>query len=246
MCIKIISDFKDVLQRGTQMKIRELVTDYFNNISDSKKAEFDRKIVDTAYEIKGTTTKQIDDFAKSLVMINANFYEFPLDNYEEIVLAGCYIGYCNAPAKDKIEMLNKLLPYIDNWASCDVIIARLKWMESEREYFVDLIKSDKPFYNRFGIVWLMKYQLKSDYKRVIKLVNQVKNDNFYVKMAIAWCNAEAFVYDYEFMYNFLKKTSDTFIRNKTIQKVCESYRISPERKVELKKLKLSTSDKQTK
>ena len=141
MCIKIISDFKDVLQRGIQMKIRELVTDYFNNISDSKKAEFDRKIVDTAYEIKGTTTKQIDDFAKSLVTINANFYEFPLDNYEEIVLAGCYIGYCNATAKDKIEMLNKLLPYIDNWASCDVIIARLKWLESEREYFVDLLQT---------------------------------------------------------------------------------------------------------
>ena len=220
------------------MKIKEMVNDYINSICDPKKAEFDKGLIDTKFEIKGTKTRQIDDFAKSLVRINADFYEIPLENYEEIILAGCYIGHSKANAEEKINMFKRVLPYIDNWGTCDTIIARLKGLESQKQFFIDLLKEENPFYVRVGIVWLMKYQLKNDFKNVINLVSQVKNENFYVKMAIAWCYAEAFVYDYDYMYNFVKTIDDVFIRNKTISKACESYRVVPENKQALKMLRI--------
>lgn len=89
------------------MKIKEMVNDYINSICDPKKAEFDRGLIDTKFEIKGTKTRQIDDFAKSLVKINADFYELPLENYEEILLAGCFIGNSKASSEEKVQMLKK-------------------------------------------------------------------------------------------------------------------------------------------
>lgn len=226
------------------MKIKEMVTDYINKISDPKKAEFDKGLIDTKFEIKGTKTRQIDDFAKSLVRINADFYEIPLENYEEIILAGCFIGHSKASSEEKIKMFKHVLPYIDNWGTCDTIIARLKGLEKEQQFFIDLLDSEEPFYVRVGIVWLMKYQLKNDFKKVVNLISKVNNENFYVKMAIAWCYAEAFVYDYEYMYNFVKTIDDVFIRNKTISKACESYRVKPENKQALKMLKLTPGKEQ--
>ena len=226
------------------MKVKEMVNDYINSICDPQKAKFDRGLIDTKFEIKGTKTRQIDDFAKSLVRINADFYEIPLENYEEIVLAGCYIGHCKASPAEKIEMFKRVLPYIDNWGACDTVIARLKGLESQKQFFIDLLKEENPFFVRVGIVWLMKYQLKNDFKSVIKLVSQVKNEHFYVKMAIAWCYAEAFVYDYDYMYNFVKTIDDVFIRNKTISKACDSYRVAPENKQALKLLKIKPGNEE--
>ena len=220
------------------MKVKELVDDYINKISDPRKAQFDRSLINTKYEIKGTKTRLIDDFSKSLLRIGANFNDLPLNNYEEILLAGCYIGHSKFTPKEKIVMFRRLLPYIDNWGTCDTVVARLKGLESEKQFFIDLLNEENPFYVRVGIVWLMKYMLKKDTKNVIELVNRAKNNDFYVKMAKAWCNAEALVYDYDFMYNFLKEINDVFIRNKTIEKACYSYRVKDDDKLELKKLKI--------
>lgn len=220
------------------MKIKELVKDYIDKIQDPQKAEFDKKLIDTQYEIKGTKTRLLNDFAKSLVRIGADFYELPLDNYEEILLAGCFIGRVKAPPQEKVKMFKKVLPCIDNWGACDAIVARLKGLESERKFFENLLKSEEPFYVRAGIVWLMKYQLKQDMQNVINLIRKVKNDHFYVKMAIAWCYAEAFAIDYKYMYDFIQKEPDIFIRNKALQKACESYRVKKEDKQALKMLRV--------
>ncbi len=221
------------------MNVKDMVRDYIDKVSDKNKAEFDKGLISSQYEIKGTKTRLLEDFAKSLIRVNTNFYDLPLDNHEEIVLAGFFIGGLKESPKEKIEKFKYLLPYIDNWGSCDMIVARLKSLESEKQFFIDLLKSDKPFEIRVGIVWLMKFQLKTSLKEVVGLVKAVKNDNFYVKMASAWCYAEAFVYDYEFMYNFVKDLDDKFIRNKTIQKACESFRVQDDKKAELRKLRIN-------
>lgn len=146
------------------MQIREMVKDFIQQISDARKAAFDKGIITTKYEIKGITTKKLDDFAKSLVKIGADFYELPRENYEEIVLSGFYIAHSNFPMEEKMTMLRRFLPFIDNWGACDAVVSRLKGFESEKEFFYSLLKSDEPFMIRFGIVWLLKFQLKSNLK----------------------------------------------------------------------------------
>lgn len=223
--------------------VKEEIEEYINSHASEEKANFDRGLIETRFEIKGLKMKDIDDFAKRLVKMDINFKELPLDNHEEIVLAGCYIGHSKFSAKEKISLLSQLLPYIDNWASCDCVVSRLKNVESEREFFASLLKGDKPFYNRVGIVWLMRYQLKNDLKNVVELISHVKSDHFYVKMAKAWAYAEAFIYDFEFMYEFTKKIDDSFIKNKTIQKACESFRISSQNKEKLKELRVKRGNR---
>ncbi len=220
------------------MQVSEMIKDFIKQEGDAKKVIFDMGIISTKYEINGIKTKTLENFAKKLVKIDVDFYQLPRDNYEEIVLSGFFIVYSKLPIKEKINLLKFLLPFIDNWGACDTIVVRLKSFENEKEFFYSLLKSEEPYEIRFGIVWLLRFQLKDNLKNVITEIDKVKNQDYYVKMAKAWCYSEAFIYDYNFMYKFLQNLDDAFVRNKTIQKVCDSYRVSKEEKENLKKLRI--------
>lgn len=216
----------------------EFVQNYIQQHADQEKARFDEGLINTSYEIKGLKTKEIDNFAKELAEMGVEFCNMPLTCHEEILMAGILIGYSNKRACDKIKDIEKLLPYIDNWATCDMIIPRLKGLEKYKEFFVNLLSSNRPFYIRFGIVWLMKYELKKDIRGIVNLINNnVKNTNYYVEMALSWCYSEALIRDYEYMVEFVQKLERYVIRNRTLQKACESYRVSEERKKEIKALR---------
>lgn len=216
----------------------ELVQNFIKENSTAEKARFDEGLINTSYEIKGMKTKDLELFAKELVEKGVEFSHMPLTCHEEIMLAGLFIGFSKKKASDKIKDIEKLLPYIDNWATCDMILPRLKGLESQKEYFINLLHSNRPFYIRFGIVWLMKYMLKQDIRGIVNLINNnVKNTNYYVEMALAWVYSEALIFDYEYMVDFVQKLERYVIRNRTLQKACESTRVSDERKKEIKALR---------
>lgn len=135
----------------------QIVKDFINSHASEEKARFDEGLINTSYEIKGVKTGDINDFAKELAKQDVDFSNMPLSCHEEIMLAGMLIGYSKKKANEKVNDIEKLLPYIDNWATCDMLIPRLKGLESQKEFFVNLLNSNRPFYIRFGIVWLMKY-----------------------------------------------------------------------------------------
>ena len=216
----------------------ELVKKFINEHADQEKARFDEGLINTSYEIKGMKTKELEEFAKELVKIGVEFSNMPLTCHEEIILAGLVIGFSKKKPADKIKDIDKLLPYIDNWGTCDMILPRLKGLESQKEFFINLLHTNRPFYIRFGIVWLMKYMLKQDIRGVVNLINDnVKNINYYVEMALAWIYSEALIFDYEYMVDFVQKLERYVIRNRTLQKACESSRVSDERKKEIRALR---------
>ena len=215
-----------------------LVQNFINEHASEEKAKFDMGLVNTSYEIKGLKAKDIDLFANELAQKGVEFGKMPLTCHEEIMLAGILIGYSNKKPNEKIKDIEKLLPYIDNWSTCDSIVTRLKGLENQKDFFVKLLHSNRPFYIRFGIVWLMKYELKKNIRGVVNLIkDNVKNTNYYVEMALTWCYTEALIKDYEYMVEFLQKLDRYVIRNRTLQKACDSYRISDERKKEIKALR---------
>lgn len=216
----------------------ELVQNFIKENSTAEKARFDEGLINTSYEIKGMKTKDLELFAKELVEKGAEFSKLPLTCHEEIMLAGLFIGFSKKKASEKIKDIEKLLPYIDNWATCDMILPRLKGLENQKEYFINLLHSNRPFYIRFGIVWLMKYMLKQDIRGIVNLINDnVKNTNYYVEMALAWVYSEALIFDYEYMVDFVQKLERYVVRNRTLQKACESTRVSDERKKEIRALR---------
>ena len=141
-----------------------------------------------------------------------------------------------------IEELERFLPHIDNWATCDMIA--LRTVKNHLDLFIQevcrWIASDHPYIVRFGIGMLMRYYLDEQFKpEYPKKVAEVKSDEYYVNMMRAWYFATALAKQYDQIIPYLEeKRLDTWTHNKTIQKAIESYRITPEQKIYLRTLRV--------
>lgn len=220
------------------MNFTQKIKVFLKGNADPVNAKFQARLIFTKYKIWGLKTPPLENFVKELIKEGASFEDFDLVSHEEIVMAGMFIGRSKIDNKQKLEYLKVWLNYVDNWASCDQIVSRLKGMEGEVEFFRGLLKSDQTFTQRFGIIWLMRWNLKKDLKETLNLVMAVENDDYYIKMAKAWTLAEAVLNDYNYTKNIIANIDDKFLRNKAISKSCESFRVTQEQKEELKKLRI--------
>ena len=139
------------------------------------------------------------------------------------------------------ELVDKFLPYVDNWATCDQMSPKIfkKNKELLLEYADKWINSDLPYVKRFGIGMLMEHFLDEDFKTTyLTKVSKIRSDEYYVNMMIAWFFATALAKQYDATLPYIEKQKlDIWTHNKTIQKSVESYRITPEQKEYLKSLK---------
>ena len=167
--------------------------------------------------------------------------KLPHQYYEENNLHGLLIEQIKDYDECLVE-LKRFLPYIDNWATCDLLALRLvkkhldvfikeiyKFMESEHTYII-----------RFGISMLMKYYLEDEFNiEYPDKVADIRSEEYYVNMMRAWYFATALAKQYEQIIPFVeKKRLDVWTHNKTIQKAIESYRITDEQKTYLRTLKI--------
>lgn len=167
--------------------------------------------------------------------------ELPHKYYEEDIIHALVIAQICDFEKALTEIW-KFLPYIDNWAVCDMPPIRVfaenrrrllpyveKWLGSEHTYTV-----------RFGIKVLMDMFLDEDFdSRYPAMVAMVKSEEYYVNMMIAWYFATALAKQYDEVIAYIEeKRLAPWVHNKTIQKAVESYRIGDEVKEYLKTLRL--------
>ncbi len=140
-----------------------------------------------------------------------------------------------------IEKLNAFLPYVDNWATCDMLSPKVfKLHKSELLNEIEAwLNSEESYTIRYGIKCLMQYYLDEDFDvSFAQRVAELKSDEYYVNMMRAWYFATALCKQYDTCIKFLEnKLLDKRTHNKTISKACESYRISPETKAYLKTLR---------
>lgn len=179
-------------------------------------------------------------------------YAKTLDNYEEFLLSlpHEYFEENNLHAflieREKdfdkcIEKLDKFLPFVDNWATCDGVKPKIlkkhpekllihikKWLDSSCVYAI-----------RYAINLLMSYYLEENFKEeYLSLVASIKSDEYYINMMRAWYFATALAKRYEETLPYLEKNLiDKWTHEKTIRKAIESFRISKEQKEYLKTLR---------
>ena len=140
-----------------------------------------------------------------------------------------------------LDALRRFLPYVDNWATCDQMSPKV--FRKHRQELLPAVRewlgSDRTYTLRFGIGMLMEHFLDGDFDpEYPEMVAAVRSDEYYVKMMIAWYFATALAKQCEAVLPYLEQHRlDPWTHNKTIQKALESYRISPERKEELKSLR---------
>lgn len=137
-----------------------------------------------------------------------------------------------------LSEVERFLPYIDNWATCD--FPAPKCFENHKEELLPVIKrwiaSGETYTIRYGIGMLMRLYLDADFDpEYVKLVAEVKSDEYYVNMMIAWYMATALAKQWDAVIPYIEehRISD-WVHRKTIQKAVESYRITDEQKRYLK------------
>ena len=136
-----------------------------------------------------------------------------------------------------ISEIERFLPYVDNWATCDQLRPRCfqKNRKTLLPYIRNWIASDEPFTIRFGIGMLMVHFLDDGYdKTLLELPASVDSEEYYVRMMIAWFFATALAKQYADALPYITTHRlDKWTHNKTIQKAIESDRVTPEHKKEL-------------
>ena len=153
-------------------------------------------------------------------------------------------GFLIAQTKDFdscIEALDKFLPFVDNWATCDGIRPKIfaKHKEELLSHIKRWISSEHGYTKRFGMEMLMCHFLDEDFKSEFLDLANIPSEEYYVNMMAAWFYASALTKQYEqTLPYFVEKRLPKWVHNKAIQKARESYQVSKEHKDYLKNLKI--------
>lgn len=167
--------------------------------------------------------------------------EMPHYYYDEMNLHGFIL--CEMKDYDTVILeINRFLPYVNNWATCDIVSPKKAFSKNTDKLLVEIKKwmeSELTYTIRYGIEMLMSFYLDDKFNsEYLKLVSEVKSDEYYVNMMIAWYFATALAKQYEATIPYIENhVLDDWTHRKTIQKARESYRITPEQKEYLKSLK---------
>ena len=182
---------------------------------------------------KYANTKEGENFLNSL----------PHKYHDENMVHAYMLGYLRCDYLTLKGYVESFLPYLDNWAVCDSLCASIKKLFKEPvksyDFLVGLLKSDKTYTVRFSLVCLLDYYINESYiDKLTYIVKEVKIGEYYINMALAWLISIMLVKEYDKTLPLLKGGAlDLWVHNKSIQKARESYRLSPQKKEELRRLK---------
>lgn len=143
---------------------------------------------------------------------------------------------------EAVRETDRFLPYVDNWATCDSMVPKIfaKHTDELLEKIRCWLSSDKTYTVRYGIGILMRYYLDERFlTEYADMVANIKSEEYYINMMVAWYFATALVKQYDVAVKYIENgILSPWIHNKTIQKACESYRVSDDKKQYLKTLKI--------
>ena len=222
----------------------ELVKERIFDLAESDYQTFSSSLIPGCQNMLGCRIPALRSLAKEICKTDFRKY---LDNasddyFEETMLQGFVIGYAKMDIEERLCFAKKFIPKIKDWSVNDGFCSTFKAAAQNRErvweFLLPYAQSGKEFEIRVAAVMYMDYFLTEEYiDRVLKMLFFMKQDDYYAMMGIAWALATAYA-------KFPKETEAALnwdwprnTLNKAIQKMCESYRVSNEDKIELRKRK---------
>lgn len=165
------------------------------------------------------------------------------ESFEEIMLQGMVIGSAKADIDELLNYVAAFVPKLDNWSVCDSFCMSLKRVTKHKERVYNFIQpyfmSVKEFELRFSIVMLLNYYIDDKHiDDVLLILNSIKHEGYYVKMAVAWAVSVCFIKQAEKTMQFLQHNLlDKFTYNKALSKITESYRVDAKMKAVIRSMK---------
>lgn len=225
----------------------EKITKELFALRDESYLEFHKKLIPNIPEDKiiGVRTPALRKYAKEVAK-RPEAYDFlqelPHSYYEENNLHGALLGLLYRDVETYLEELEKFLPYVDNWATCDMMGPKVfkKNLPLVYEHVKKWLTSNDTYTVRFGIVTLLGYFLEEAFEvEMLELVAGIRSEEYYIKMAVAWYFSMALVKQYDAAIPYLEKqVMSAWVHNKAIQKAIESYQIDTDTKKYLRTLKV--------
>ena len=228
------------------MTIEEIRQELFS-MQDKGYRAFQVKLIPTVNPetVIGTRTPVLRAYAKSLVKrgdTDAFLTELPHTYFDENQLHAFIVSEIK-DAERCFDEVERFLPYVDNWATCDQLSPKVFKKNRERLllHIRKWIASDKVYTIRFAIGMLMQHFLDEDFDREYpEMVADVQSEEYYVNMMIAWYFATALAKQYDAIIPYLEgQRLEAWTHNKAIQKAIESRRITLEQKDYLRSLKVA-------
>ena len=216
-------------------------------LSDEEYRKFHSRLLPGTEHILGVRVPELRKLAKRLVREEglSCLERLTDDTYEELQLQGLVIGGLREDLETKLSRIGSFVRKIDNWAVCDCLSPKAfvrhkpELLENIREW----AKSEHVYTCRFGLEMLMTHFLDDDFKpEYLELAADVKLEDYYAKMMVAWFFATALAKQWDAAIVYLQQNRlEPWTHNKTIQKARESYRITAGQKEYLKTLKRTPS-----
>jgi 3-methyladenine DNA glycosylase AlkD len=201
--------------------------------------EFGGKIVvPKAYGVIGIRTPVMRTFAKEICNSDWRSYLDRIDDeyHEDMILRGFIIAQAKMDIDERYELIRGFIPKIDNWATCDTFCSALKVNKNNAnsvwEFIVPYLDTNDEFQIRFAVAMMIFHFVNAEYvKDVIRCMEAIKLDAYYVKMAVAWCLSTCFIKFPEHTMQYLENnTLDDFTFGKTLSKITDSFRVSDDMK----------------
>lgn len=207
---------------------------------DRKYREFHKTLLkNEKIEVIGVRVPVLRKLAKEYRGELETLLSFSDEFYEMTFLKCAAAGLL--PYEKFITYVDRLVPLLDNWATCDCFAAPC--IKKHREEFLPYIEkyfeSGGEFVRRYALVTLLHYYVEGKYLSLIfEYLRRCGDEPYYVMMAGAWLLAEVLVKFYDDGVDFLRESClSAPITNKAIQKARESFRLTPACKEELLRFK---------
>lgn len=213
--------------------------------ADKKYQKFSSSLLPGVKNVLGVRLPVLRKIAREIYKEDwENFLKITPVYMEEKMLQGMVIGLLKE--KDCTNILEKIsdfIPEIDSWSICDTFCCGLKYTKEHKDTIWNFIRefsySEKEYEIRFSHVMMLNYFIEEKYlDEIFELINTFTSEKYYARMGAAWLISICFIKFPQQTTKFLESTKiDNFTYNKSIQKICESFRVDKETKQKLKLMK---------
>ena len=214
-------------------------------LADEEYQQFSSALIPNISHVLGVRLPELRKLAKKIAREDWKAYiqQAESEYFEEIMLQGMVIGYVKTDIDEILRYVADFVPKIDNWSVCDSFCTGLKFTKTNMKKVWDFLQpylvSTEEYEIRFGVVMLLDFYLEEAYlTQVLLLLDNIKHEGYYAKMAVAWAISICYVKFPLPTMTYLKDNSlDDFTFNKALQKITESYRVDLETKKGIRSMK---------
>lgn len=210
--------------------------------ADENYKHFQERIIPNCNNILGVRAPILRKIAKQSIKDGTWKHIIQCQSFtymEEIMLQGMIIGYLEEDIESIISYIKTFLPHINNWEICDIFVSSLKCTKTHSARMYDLVKecltSENTYTIRFGIVMLIQYYVDEQHiEDALTYFSQIKTNEYYIQMAIAWALSIYYISFPKRIYTYLQTgVLDYFTHQKTISKIRESKVVTQKQKDEI-------------